>query len=285
MMHSHGVCLMSLRRIVLLGAAVLAASFAPPLFAQIRLSRWDRGISVDSTTQEEMRAYLWFYEWHMFGAFERGQHTNGTWENRIHVTEAGQAATVVSRKYPGLSLEMNAVVDGAVLKMRVTNRSGRRWPELASIIACFNPGPQATRNRQLANTNSWFHAADGLTPLAIKAPREIHYNRSFRKAIDAQADRDGKFVWSSKWPASEVDAIDGLIIRESTDGQWVTGIAWSRFLSAQGHNPWECMHLSAHVGPLDEGKTRLVEGRIWLFRGDKDELLGRYKSWKASLSD
>ncbi len=215
----------------------------------------------------------------MFGAMKPGQHTNGTWKNRVIVHD-DHMATEIQSENPGLSLDMRAVADGAELTLQVTNQSDRTWPQLASMIACFNPGPRATQNRQFTNTNSWFHSADGLKPPAIKAPREIHYNTKLRKAIDAQAD-DEKFVWSSKWPTSEVDAIDGLIIRESTDATWVTGIAWNRFLSAQGHNPWECMHLSAHVGILKPRQTRTVAGRIWLFKGNRNDLLFRYQEWKS----
>ena len=268
-------------RLVFIFTIVFSASSAVPTnaLAQTRLSQWDRGVSVDSTDQADMRVYLWFYEWHMFGAMKPGQHTNGTWKNRVTMHNDRMAAEIQSEN-PGLSLDMRAVADGAELTLLVTNQSDRTWPQLASMIACFNPGPQATRNRQFANTNSWFHSADGLKPLAIKALREIHYNTTLRKAIDAQAD-DGKFVWSSKWPTSEVDAIDGLIIRESTDATWVTGIAWNRFLSAQGHNPWECMHLSAHIGKLEPRQTRTVAGRIWLFKGNRNDLLFRYQEWKS----
>ena len=275
-------CSMESRLAFILVAIVSSVAFSTlsrSALAQTRLSPWDRGVSVDSTEQLDMRVYLWFYEWHMFGAVKPGQHTNGTWKNRVNVRDDRSAATIQSDN-PGLSLDIRAVADGADLMLQVTNESDRPWPTLASIIACFNPGPQATRNRQFANTNSWFHSADGLKPLAIEAPREIHYNSDLRQAIDAQAD-NGKFAWSSKWPASEVDAIDGLIIRESTDGNWVTGIAWNRFLSAQGHNPWECMHLSAHVGPLEPREARTVAGRIWLFRGNRNDLLSRYQDWKT----
>jgi hypothetical protein len=257
----------------------LASFCLPAALAQAELSEWDRGVAVSLKEQPDMRVYLWFYEWHMFGAMRPGQHTNGTWKNQVTVRDDRLTAAIKSEN-PGLSLNIRAVADGAELTLHVTNESDREWSHLASIIACFNPGPQATRNRQFANTNSWFHSADGLKPLAIKAPREIHYNHALRKAINAQAD-DGKFAWSSKWPASEVDAIDGLIIRESTDGTWVTGIAWNRFLSAQGHNPWECMHLSAHVGPLKPQQTRTVTGRIWLFQGNRIDLLSRYRQWKS----
>lgn len=264
-------------------ASLVIGGLSESASAQTRLSEWERGVSVDSQGQPDMRVYLWFYEWHMFGAVLPGQHTKGTWENEVHVERGGLAATIESAN-PGLSASVRAVADGAELNLRVTNESDREWPPLASIIACFNPGPKATRNRQFVNTKSWFHAADGLQPLAMRAPREIHYNSTLREAINQQS-TDGKFVWSNKWPASDVDAVDGLIIRESGDGNWVTGIAWNRFLSAQGHNPWECMHLSAHLGPLKPQQTRVVPGRIWLFKGDREELLSRYQRWKAEVAE
>ena len=105
-----------------------------------------------------------------------------------------------------------------------------------------------------------------------------HYNHKLRAEIDAAADNDGRYAWTAKWPKSQVDAIEGLIIRESTDNRWVTAIAWERFLSAQGHNPWECMHLSIHVGALARNETRVVRGKIYLFEGSKDDALSRFQA-------
>ena len=246
-------------------------------FPEMRLSEWDRGISVDSIDHPEMRMYLWFYEWHMFGAIREGQHTRGNWKNHVALKADRRRAEVVSGNY-GVKLDVD---DGAELVLSITNTTARQWPPLASVIACFNPGPEKTRNRQFANTKTFFHAKSGLMPLAMKAPREIHYNHELRKAIDAAANDEGKYAWSSKWPKSDVDAVDGLIIRESTDGKWVTGIAWDRFLGAQGHNPWECMHLSIRVGPLGPKETRKVHGRIWLFEGTKQDLLKKFLVRKA----
>ena len=69
----------------------------------------------------------------------------------------------------------------------------------------------------------------------------------------------------------------GIIARESTDGKWACGIAWEDFLSAQGHNPWQCMHLSVCVGPLKRGQSKSIRGKIYLLRGSKDEVLRRYR--------
>jgi hypothetical protein len=241
----------------------------------VRLSEWSRGVSVDSVDRPDMRMYLWFYEWHMFGAMRPEQHSRGAWDNKIKIADDRLTATVESSN-TGISLKVKAVRDGADLLLTVTNRSEHGWPELAAMIACFNPGPEESRNKQFANEKTWFLAADGLQPLAQEAPREIHYNHNLRTKINRQADDQGRYAWSEKWPASKQDATAGLIIRESNDGRWVTGIAWERFLSAQGHNPWECMHLSIHVGPLKEGETRKVRGRIYLLPGDKQTLLDRY---------
>ena len=160
--------------------------------------------------------------------------------------------------------------------LTVTNRSEHDWPPLASVIACFNPGPENSRNTAFANEQTFFVSAEGLHPLTIRAPREIHFNDALRGDVEAES-TDGRYIWTEKWPMSELDATAGLIVRESNSGEWVTGIAWERFLSAQGHNPWECMHLSVRVGPLGVGETRKVRGKIYLLPGMRVEVLERYR--------
>jgi hypothetical protein len=75
------------------------------------------------------------------------------------------------------------------------------------------------------------------------------------------------------------------MIRESTDGEYVTGIAWEDFISVQGHNPWCCMHLSIRVGALKKGESKTIRGRIYLFKGNKDECMELFKKdftkWKT----
>jgi hypothetical protein len=62
------------------------------------------------------------------------------------------------------------------------------------------------------------------------------------------------------------------------DRTWTTGIAWERFISLQGHNPLRCMHQAIRVGPLAVGERRQIRGRIYMFRGSKDDCLARFKS-------
>jgi len=241
--------------------------------ANVRLFEWERGIGVESLERPGMAMYLWFYEWNMFDAVQSGQHTHADFAQFTHDLDAtGTQAEIRNDK--DMVLKLVAVRDGAELQLTVANRSDHDWPDLAGIIPCFNPGPVGSRNQSFTNRNTWFVGPDGL---ARQEKREIHFNAEFRGRIDA-CSQDGRFVFSEKWPTSPVNATAGLLMRESENGQWVTGIAWERFLSAQGHNPWECMHLCVLVGPLRRGETRTVRGRIYLFKGDRNDCLHRYRT-------
>lgn len=120
---------------------------------------------------------------------------------------------------------------------------------------------------------TFFLARDGLAPLAS---RDIHFNGDLRAVVDRASDH-GQFVFSKKWPTSEVDAQAGLLIRESADGQWVTGIGWEDYLSVQGHNPWNCMHACVRVGPLARKQTKTVRGKLYLFRGTRAACLAKFR--------
>jgi hypothetical protein len=244
----------------------LQANSAEP---NVKLREWQRGFAVDSQPQPDMSVYLWFYEWHMFEAMTPGQHTRGTYELQRSLSGDQRVGRITS---DALQLSMAAVTDGAELKLTVKNITDYQFPPIAATIPCFNPGPKETRNRQFANTNTYYLSAGGLKKL-IK--REIHFNDKFRKLVDEQG-KPGEFVWSHKWPLNDDNAVGGLIVRESTDGKWACGIAWEDFLSSQGHNPWECMHLSIRIGDLKPGESKTIRGRIYLLRGDKSDVLKRY---------
>ncbi|MHC4403490.1 MAG: hypothetical protein ACYTG0_27855 [Planctomycetota bacterium] len=237
----------------------------------VRLFEWQRGFAVQALEPEDMVVYLWFYEWNMFEAIEPGQHTNGTYKLRRSLGKSGREGVISS---DALTLRMTATTDGADLELTVHNRTDYDFPPIAAVIPCFNPGPAETRNRQFANTNTYFLGPEGLKKLV---KREIHFNDGVRDLVDREAE-EGRYAWSHKWPMGKTNAFGGLIVRESAGGKWVCGIAWEDFLSAQAHNPWECMHLSIRIGPLRRGESKTVRGKIYLFEGDKEELLKRYRA-------
>ena len=259
-------CFHALTVVVLSASAVCADEREP----NVRLVEWERGFAVQPVEHDDMPVYLWFYEWNMFEAIQPGQHTQGTYKLDRILSEDGRKGVIASET---LMLQMTAATDGADLKLTVRNRTDYDFPPIAAIIPCFNPGPADSRNRQFANTNTYFLGPDGLKELV---KREIHFDTGVRDLVDREA-KQGQYVWSHKWPMSEPDAVGGLIVRESTDRKWVCGIAWENFLSAQAHNPWECMHLSIRIGPLPRGESRTVRGKIYLFEGNKEDLLERYR--------
>jgi hypothetical protein len=239
-----------------------------------KLRTWERGVSVESETPDKLTVYLWFYEWNMFDAVNPGQHTPGGFDfpKRVDTSTAVIAA-------PAFHLSMEATTDGADMVLTVTNRSAHHWPAVAGIIPCFNPGPADSATQQFIDsehTRTYFLGKNGLSLLQH---REIHFNHQHRVGINALAHND-RFVFSHKWPTADEDATSGLLVRESVDGKWVTGIAWEDFLSAQGHNPWNCMHLGVRVGPLSPNASKTIRGKIFLLPGSKEACLDKFQDAK-----
>ena len=223
--------------------------------------------------EPQIGMYLWLYEWNMFDAVLPGQHTHGTLVDRRQISRDGRSAVVESG---GLSVSLRVSASGADVTLRVVNNSDHDWPEIAGVIPCFNPGPAASRTERLADEErirTYFLTSSGL---ALLTDRSIHFNAKLRPRIERAA-QGGEFVFSSKWPTSEIDATGGILIRESSDGEWVTGIAWDDFVSVQGHNPWKCMHACVRVGPLKRGAMKIVHGKVYLMRGSREDCLERYR--------
>jgi len=266
------ICALSLAFLMILSPLRVAGqSPSPPPRAGILLEEWERGISFAPVSAPGMKMYLWFYEWTLFDALVPGQHSQGLYQNprRVSPSEAWIEA-------PQLHLRIRASPDGADLELTATNRTDTSWPELAAIIPCFNPGPQGSRNEAFTDeqhVNTFFRGPAGFERLE---QREIHFNARLKDLLRAVS-HDLSFVFSQKWPTSDRDAVTGLLIRTSRDGAWVTGIAWEDFVSVQGHNPWMCMHHSVRVGPLAPGQASKIRGRVYLFKGSREDLWERHR--------
>ncbi len=247
----------------------------------IKLHEWERGIRFESRTNSELFAFLWFYEWHLFDAVCKGEHTRGdhkwNWDFNTEGTQARMDADC-------MSMDVQTNTHGADLALTVHNKTDYDWPEIAAIIPCFNPGDPLTPELRNAlfldegHVHTYFRGENGLMPIKGAVPREIHFNHQCKNNVMAwdKENADGSFVFDSKWPTSNRDAYAGVMIRESSNRHYVMGIAWESFLSAQGHNPWNCMHLSIKVGPLAQGASKTIHGKVYLFAGDKDACLSAF---------
>ncbi|MBT5875130.1 MAG: hypothetical protein HOH43_17055 [Candidatus Latescibacteria bacterium] len=240
----------------------------------ILLSNWKRGICFEPTDCPARRMYLWFYEWHLFDAFGPGEHTPGRHNPETQISDDGLNGIL---SHNGLRLELNSLEDGVALRLIVSNHTSDTWPDVAAIIPCFNPGlaPEAVPTEGFfddEHERTWFLGRSSLELLQL---RDIHFNYEYRSAVDERA-AGGIHPFTEKWPTSDRDAGGGLLVRESVDRKWVAGIAWESYLSLQGHNPWRCMHQSVRIGPLAPGATREINGRIYLFQGDRMSCLDKY---------
>ena len=250
----------------------------------LKLTKWERGIKVESRTDKMGFAYFWFYEWHLFDAIKKGEHTSGRSDWPWQVDMHNQTAMM---NHDGFIFEAETTDDGVDLHLKITNHSGHDWPEIAAIIPCFNPGSDRGNTDAVPNPHffddehlsPWFLSNNRLELIQGETfSREIHFNFEFLNSIENwEKETDtNMFVFDHKWPLSDRNAGTGLIIRESLNNGWVTGIAWEDFISVQGHNPWRCMHLSVRVGPLKTGESKTIKGKIYLFKGSKEDCLNRY---------
>jgi len=103
----------------------------------MKLTKWERGVKVESWTDKAGFAYFWFYEWHLFDAVAKGEHTHGTHLWKWNVNAKGTLAQMNSE---WLKMKVKAAENGVVLTLDITNTTDHDWPEIAAIIPCFNPG-------------------------------------------------------------------------------------------------------------------------------------------------
>ncbi len=236
-------------------------------------------IAVHSILSDERVFYLWFYENTFFDAVNRSHADfHGDDPSILTVSNDGLYAEVVATDGRQVRVECSVVQDGVNLLLTVQNNTNYTWPEIAALTPCFFPGSPDPRFpdppidelfRDEERARTWFVGANGLLPLRNT---DLHVNQKLGRGV---ADYCRGNECDPNW-IIHGDAAAGLMLRESSDGRWVAGIAWEDFLFSQGHNPLCCMHLSPCIGVLDPGETRVLRGKIYLFEGTRADCLERF---------
>jgi hypothetical protein len=253
--------------------------------------------------------YFWFYEHTMFDALEKGTCIfHGHKPTQIMTSENDSRAGITLIDDASIRLGCESVEDGVNLTLTVSNDTDQTWPELSAIMPCLTPGSPDPRNpepkinrlfRDMERIRTWYLGPEGLKRLT-DVRSDLHFNHDLRPQVDQVLQETGKGQdqfptrgfptgdpeeWpvsadessEAYWPISGDNAHAGLILRESDDGDWIAGIAWDDYLSVSGHYPLRCMHLSARVGPLAPGQTKVIRGKIYLFRGTREEGLSKFR--------
>lgn len=262
----------SLSSALLVSIACAACATAPRVDPALELFEWERGIGVRALGPTPMPMYLWFYEWNLFDAFERGELSAGSYELTRTVAADGRSARIEG---PGIVLDARVQAEGIELELQITNRTEHAWPAQAAIIACFNPGPKETRTFEMGHhLKTYMVGPEGLERVA---DRDFHFNDDLRAGLTERSP-ELKFAFSNRWATSPRDSHAGLLLRESFSGGWTSGVAWQEWLGLQAHNPWLCMHAATRVGPLGVGEIKTVRGMLFLFPGDRAEGLRRFQT-------
>ena len=72
---------------------------------------------------------------------------------------------------------------------------------------------------------------------------------------------------------SSGEVAHGLIVRESLDGKYASGMYWERTAYISNRHPADCLHASVDFGPLGAGASRTVHGKFYFVEGAKEDLL------------
>lgn len=78
--------------------------------------------------------------------------------------------------------------------------------------------------------------------------------------------------------AKMLEPIDnGLIIRTNISNTWVCGIVWEQTSHVSDHHPADCLHSIVNIGKIPPYSKKAIRGKIYWFKGTKDELFNHYK--------
>ncbi len=110
-----------------------------------RLKRWERGLRLESRSDPDLFAFFWFYEWYLFDAVQKGEHTAGKYDWQWRVDDSWATAQMTA---DWLKLVAHATANGARLSLTIANRTDHDWPPIAALIPCVNQGdPRKPKER------------------------------------------------------------------------------------------------------------------------------------------
>jgi len=70
----------------------------------------------------------------------------------------------------------------------------------------------------------------------------------------------------------------GLITRTDNNEKWVCGIYWENTSHVTNHHPADCLHSIVNIGNIPPFSKRLLRGKIYWFKGNKEKLLYHFKN-------
>lgn len=154
----------------------------------------------------------------------------------------------------------------------VTNTGTRPLDRATSALACliFADAPDFFD----PNASSTFVLVDGeltsISEIGLRSgkPQEFRHNGHALRVPDV------KWLQSRKPEVEHVPADGGLIIRSSQDGTRHVAQIWDDVFTVayNFHRELNCTHSNPRFGVVVPGETSTLHGRIYFFKGDREQL-------------
>lgn len=76
----------------------------------------------------------------------------------------------------------------------------------------------------------------------------------------------------------------GLITRTDKKQNWVCGIYWENTSHVTDHHPADCLHSIVNIGNIPPFSRRIIRGKIYWFKGSKQDLAGHFQKDFVEIS-
>jgi hypothetical protein len=256
----------------------LGASSSPAPFT---LTWEDNLLSISRTDLPGKRLDVWYIE-----AFCRADAHEADWGDTVipHKTE------LVRRDPSGAELELRSILaDGVIAEHRITAES----EAVRFTVRLQNPTDtpsEAVWAQPCIRVGDFTGLGDpdNSRTYDYLAKSFVFLDGQLRFMPTSPWNTEARYTPGQVWRAPEVPGKDvnprplnpkatsnGLIGCISKDERWIMATAWEPY-----HELFQgvitCLHSDFHIGGLKPGETKEVRGVIYLFEGDREELLRQY---------
>lgn len=164
---------------------------------------------------------------------------------------------------------------------RMSGRTNAAWRQKIALTPAFSEYDLWDRQKGQPKKTSLSYVLRKGEWQALPATTEtVGCRTPFGVRIDTE--RSGGNLDAMKhvgpYEALMLEPIDcGLITRTDSDGTWVCGIFWEGTSHVTDHHPADCLHAIVNIGNIPPNAKRAVRGKIYWFRGTKDQLRQRWQ--------
>jgi hypothetical protein len=162
---------------------------------------------------------------------------------------------------------------------RMTGRTNEAWKRKLALTPAFSEFDLWHDEGREPPVSTLSHVVRGACWQPLPATRE---SVGAATACGCRIDRE-RFTGKSPdtigtYRARSLDPVDcGLITRTDLAGEWVSAIYWEGTSHVTVHHPADCLHAIVNIGGVPPRSRREIRGKIYWFKGSKDDLLERWR--------